>query len=148
MLWLYTLNQIIHDKNNNAKSGTELKDRVKSIIEDKFQPSTRTSDSVFRSKFGILNKFKPIIDKLYEDPEWDKLYNTLNANKDITKDDITKDDLAKYVEIIQEPTNVFNRFVSHKNKEMERADYYSYCFFYHRLGHMVKSHALYAVYSN
>lgn len=142
LLWLYLLLHIKHT--SEILDGKVLLSGIVSILKDKFKPS-RKRDADLKEKVGYTpeKRFQEIQDIVNGFPQWQELSVSLQKlNTDWVEKRFApsepreeKKQLAQF--FFEDP--YFLSFVCYFTKEIAEMDYYSSCFFYHRLATQIRA---------
>ena len=142
LLWLYLLLYIKHREEADL-TGDKLANGIKTILEDKFRPSTK-HDEKLKQAIGYSQdiRSKEICDIVGSFGEWDELAVKVNelsidwVEKKFQPSESRED--KKHLAIFFKD-ELFRKFVCYFIDGLSGTDYYSSCFFYHRLATQVRS---------
>ena len=142
LLWLYLLLEARHEE--YSKTGESLADAIQMVIIDKFKPSIE-HDSILKETISYSdevreNKIKGLIRGF---KEWDVLADRVSAIKEdwVEKDFKSSESRESKEELSDFFFNYtpFLNYVKYFTLQLAELDYYSSCFFYHRLATQVRS---------
>lgn len=154
VIWLFTFLYVISEIEKSGNGSdiekiTSLKKKIIEILQDKYCPSHKPlNDIQYRKHMEYREKekketyrsfflhLKPVEDwiLLYEELKDDELLNLIpELNNHPSKG------LDKLANIFFDKSSAFNQFCDYFNSELSRLDYYCFCFFYHRMGAVIRN---------
>lgn len=140
VLWLYVL---LCAKKQLGKCDSEnVKGIVADLLVDKYKPSmapNRDADYKKLINFEDSTRKEFVINVLNGFGAWDKLCEELNTLTRCYIDDL--DDSKSGIENLKvfiEPNGTFETFVAYLLKQLAEEDYFSLCFFHHRLASQIR----------
>ena len=142
LLWVYLLLAARHYK--KAKTGEKLLDAIQWVLNDKFKPSTKHDDAL-KTAIGYNDKDRKqkIEDIVRGYGDWDLLAKTISeikvdwiANKFNPTE--SRDD-KKTLSSVFFKDDCFIGFAKYFTDKIAEIDYYSSCFFYHRMATQIRA---------
>ena len=145
VLWLYTFISVVDKIRKKGGGIVEFKEEIKAIIKDKYSPSHK--EELDKEYKEYIQKNSPKVKTylncldLLEEVNWDNLYDeikTLEISIESLRNKFFKksQELAKY--FFKDDTE-YNNFIWTFNNKLSKLDYYCFCFFYHRLGVVIRN---------
>lgn len=151
VIWLYVFLYLVDriKSDNSIKDKKErLKNAVKELVVDKFSPSHKDDYDVEYKKLindrkeKGENTYHKGVELLNKYSHWDELFelfseldysNYLNLRNDRDLD------VKKIADVFIDKEKPFCKFCQFFNSEFSKLDYYCFCFFYHRLGSIIRN---------
>ena len=134
VLWLHVFKRIL---SSFEEAGyLDVKTKIVELVKKNYGPSNDDQGKNYAEKNN--DKYQHFSQIIEEYTRWRNLYEEIKS-LNLSNEERTEEDKVKYADVFFNNESELSRFYHFFNSKLSSIDYYCYCFFYHRLGFIIRS---------
>ena len=134
VLWLHVFKRILSSFEETGY--LDVKTKIVELVKKNYGPSNDDQGKNYAEKNN--DKYQHFSQIIEEYTRWRNLYEEIKS-LNLSNEERTEEDKVKYADVFFNNESELSRFYHFFNSKLSSIDYYCYCFFYHRLGFIIRS---------
>ena len=134
VLWLHVFKRLLSSSEEDGY--LDVKTKIVELVKKNYGPSNDEQGKKYAKQYN--DKYQHFSQIIEEYTRWRNLYEEIKS-LNLSNEERTEEDKVKYADVFFNNESELSRFYHFFNSKLSLIDYYCYCFFYHRLGFIIRS---------